>query len=124
MKAKLPILALVTLAATAAAWGKPIVGDAAKGRAVFARCVACHDVATGVSRLGPSLKGIVGRRAGTSEGYRYSAALKGSRVTWNAISLEAFLAAPTRFVPGSRMFVAVSDPHDRADVIAYLSTVR
>ncbi|MBN8839179.1 MAG: cytochrome c family protein [Sphingomonadales bacterium] len=106
------------------AYAGPPAGDAERGRTVFARCAACHDAKTGANRVGPSLKGVVGRRAASNAGYGYSAALKNKNVTWTPATLDAFLTAPTRFAPGTRMSLPVGNPKDRADLIAYLATLR
>ncbi len=96
-------------------------GDPVRGHTVYARCIACHDLNTGVTRLGPSLKGVMGRKAGGVADFAYSAAMKGSGVTWDTASLDAFLKAPATFMKGSRMaFAGLPDAQDRADVIAYL----
>jgi len=113
-------LAALTAAGAAQAAG-PAAGDAARGKTVFARCAACHDLNTGAVRMGPSLKGIIGRKAGSVANFGYSAGLKGKGVTWNVDTLDAFLAGPMKYVPGTRMaFPGLSNAQDRADVIAYL----
>jgi len=100
-------------------------GDAARGRTVFARCAACHAVTPGTNRIGPSLAGVVGRKAGSVAGFNYSPAMKGSKVVWNARSLDTFLTRPSAIVPGTRMaFAGIANPADRANLIAYLGTVR
>lgn len=104
---------------TAAAAGGP---DLARGKTVFARCVACHDLNTGATRLGPSLKGVMGRKAGAMANFTYSPALKAKAVTWNAQTLDAYLTSPTKYIPGTRMpFAGLPDAKDRADLIAYLA---
>jgi cytochrome c len=96
-------------------------GDPAHGRTVAARCLACHDLSTGATRIGPSLKGVIGRRAGSVPGYSYSEAMKAKGVTWDARSLDAYLESPSTYVKGNKMaFAGLHDPKDRADVIAYL----
>ena len=97
-------------------------GDAKHGKAVFVRCAACHTLETGKNRIGPSLAKVVGRKAGTAAGFAYSPALKAYGKVWDARLLDAFLAAPTKVLPGTRMVMAVADPKDRADLIAYLRT--
>jgi cytochrome c len=100
-------------------------GDPARGRTVFARCVACHAVTPGTNRIGPSLAGVVGRKAGSVAGFNYSPAMKGSKVVWNARSLDTFLTRPSAIVPGTKMaFAGIANPADRANLIAYLGTVR
>lgn len=96
-------------------------GDAANGEKVFAKCKACHTVEAGKNKIGPSLHGVIGRKAGSLEGYKYSDAMKESGITWDAASLHAYLAAPKKEVPGGKMmFVGLPDEQDRQDVIAYL----
>ncbi len=98
-------------------------GDAAKGEATFAACKVCHAVEAGVNKIGPSLHGIVGRKAGEIAGYTYSAANKGSGITWSAEKLFQYLEGPQRIVPGTKMtYPGLPDPQKRADVIAYLAT--
>jgi cytochrome c len=97
----------------------------ALGRDVFAQCDGCHLVERDASSsAGPNLFGIVGRRAGSLRGYPYTDALVASQVTWDAASLDAYLADPSGFIPGSEMERGtVRDPELRAAVIAYLSSV-
>ncbi len=96
-------------------------GDPVKGKAVFARCAICHDLNTGANRLGPTLKGVMGRKAGTAPGFAFSPALKAKGATWNAASLDAFLASPARYAPGNKMaFAGLPNAKERADLIAYM----
>ena len=105
------------VAGTASAAGN----DPVHGKTVFARCVACHDLNTGATRLGPSLKGVIGRKSGSVTGFAYSPSLKGSNLVWNAATLDQFLTSPMKYVPGSRMpFAGLPSAQDRADLIAYL----
>jgi cytochrome c len=88
------------------------------------RCQSCHAIGSArPSTLGPSLTGVVGRKAGATD-FKYSAALKGSGLTWSKANLDQFLAGPTRLVPGTRMVVSLPDPAQRAALIQYLSSVR
>ena len=94
-------------------------GDAAAGAGIFAdRCAICHLAAGGGQ--GPSLKGVYGRKAAASPGFRYSAALTASGLTWTSGELDRFLAGPSKAVPGTAMAAVVSDPSQRRDLIAYL----
>ena len=98
-------------------------GDAAKGKTAFATCMTCHSSDAGVNKIGPSLHGVVGRSAGTIPGFSYSAANKGSGITWTPEKLFQYLENPQRVVPGTKMtFVGFPDPQTRANVIAYLKT--
>jgi cytochrome c len=96
-------------------------GDAARGEAKFQECAACHKLEAGVNNVGPSLHGIVGRKAGEIADFRYSPAIKRSGITWTAESLDAFIKEPQALVPANRMpYAGLADPAARADLIAYL----
>ena len=100
-----------------------LTGDAAKGEKVFAQCKTCHVAEKGVNRVGPSLWGIVGRTAGSIEGFKYSKANKNSGYVWSEDQLFTYLEAPQRVMPGTIMaFGGLKKPQDRADIIAYLKT--
>jgi cytochrome c len=101
-------------------------GDAAKGKSVFQRCAICHTVEKGGGNgLGPNLFGVVGRKAGTAPGFSYSAAMKGSGITWTPDKLGAYVTHPGAIVPGNRMaFAGIGNPDQVADVVAYLSTLK
>jgi cytochrome c len=100
-------------------------GDAEAGKKVFNKCAACHSIEPGKTRVGPSLFGVVGRKAGTLEGYSYSSAMKGSGLTWDEATLNTYLENPQGVVKGTKMtFLGVKDPTERANVIAYLETLK
>ena len=100
----------------------PATGDAASGRLVFRKCQACHSIESGKNMLGPSLAGIIGRKAGTEAGYNYSPAMKSADIVWNPQTLDQYLTDPAKVVPGNKMpFPGLKTDHDRADVIAYLA---
>jgi nitrite reductase (NO-forming) len=97
-------------------------GDAAAGRQVFRKCQACHSMEPGKNMLGPSLAGLLGRKAGSESGYNYSSAMKQANITWDAKTLDAYLADPQKSVPGNKMpFPGLKTDHDRADIIAFLA---
>ncbi|HVI64894.1 MAG TPA: multicopper oxidase domain-containing protein, partial [Bradyrhizobium sp.] len=97
-------------------------GDAAAGRLVYRKCQACHSMDAGKNLLGPSLAGIMGRKAGAESGYNYSPAMKQSGLVWDGNTLDAYLADPQKLVPGNKMpFPGLKTDHDRADIIAYLA---
>jgi cytochrome c len=97
--------------------------DAAAGKTAFATCAACHAV-DGRNGIGPSLQGVVGRKAGSFAGFRYSEAMKAA-APWDAASLDAFIANPKGAVPGNAMpFAGVPDAKTRADIVAYLGTLK
>ena len=84
------------------------------------RCAGCH-FPTGGGQ-GPSLTGVVGRKAGSVAGFAYSPALKASGLVWTSANLDRFLADPTKAVPGTAMPISVSDGAQRAAIIGYLAT--
>ena len=99
-------------------------GDAVKGKTDFITCQTCHDPK--VNKIGPHLDGVVGRKAGSIADFTYSAANKNSGITWTPDKLFQYLEAPQRVVPGTKMTFAgwPTDPQKRADVIAYLETLK
>lgn len=101
-------------------------GDPAKGKVTFAQCVACHKVDnTGKSTIGPNLFKVVGRTSGTLPGFNYSPAMKSAKKVWNDAALDAYLAAPMANIKGNKMpFAGLKNPVDRANVIAYLKTLK
>ena len=114
------IASALVLAALAASTPASAAGDARAGEAIYARCQACHALA--YDRTGPRHCGLLGRRAGSVKGFDYSPAMKRSGLTWNAATLDRFLADPTRVVPGTTMgYAGVTDAKERADLIAYLA---
>jgi len=98
------------------------VGKADDGQTVFKRCLACHQIGPGAKNsIGPSLNGVVGRKAGTYPGYAYSDANKNSGVVWTEAALAQYLPSPKDFIPGTKMtFAGLPMPQDVANVIAYL----
>jgi cytochrome c len=104
-----------------------LAADAAEGEKVFRRfCTACHiTTAEGPKRLGPPLAGIVGRKTGTIEGFRYSEANKNANVVWSAQTLDPYLKDPKAVIPGTIMaFAGVKKDDERENLIAYLQTLK
>jgi cytochrome c len=100
-------------------------GDPAAGKELFKKCAICHSTDEGVNKLGPSLHGVVGRPSGSIAGYHYSDAMKAANKVWDATTLDVYLAEPKGTVPGTKMiFPGLKDPTDRANVIAYLETLK
>ncbi len=97
-------------------------GDAARGAKIYERCGACHSIDR--DRTGPRHAGLFGRRAGRVPGFQYSPAMKkaGAKgLVWDEATLDKFLQAPTKYVPGTRMgYAGIKDDQERADLIAYL----
>ncbi len=101
-------------------------GDAAAGATLFKqKCGLCHAAVAGQNKIGPSLYGVVGRAAGSLPDYTYSDAMKGANRTWDAATLDPYLTNPRQNIPGIKMiFAGLADAADRANVIAYLSTLK
>jgi nitrite reductase (NO-forming) len=98
-------------------------GDAAAGRQVFRKCQACHSMEPGKNLLGPSLAGVIGRKAGGESGYNYSLAIAQAGIVWDTKTLDAYLADPAKTIPGNKMpFPGLKTEHDRKDVIAFLAS--
>ena len=129
-RALIPVFLMAALApALASPADVDLAGDAAKGKTSFQHhCALCHadtlgPGGTAIMRQGPSLVGVVGRRAGSLPRFSFTPALRNSNLTWDATTLERFLAKPANAVPGTSMPASVADQRDRANVIAYLSTL-
>jgi len=96
----------------------------AGGKVFRAQCTACHAIVPGKKLVGPSLFGVVGRKAGT-EDFAYSEANKSSGITWDEATLEKYLVSPKAMVPGTKMtYAGLKNDTQRADLIAYLATIK
>ncbi len=96
-------------------------GDAEAGEKVFKKCKTCHSFDSGKKKIGPHLKGVVGRKAGSVEGYKYSKAMAGADITWDEANLDKYLTKPKAFMKGTKMsFAGLKKEAQRADLIAYL----
>jgi len=96
-------------------------GDAAKGKKVFKKCKTCHSFDPGKKKIGPHLTGVVGRKAASVEGYKYSKAMKAADIVWDEATLDEFLKKPKAFVKGTKMtFAGLKKESQRQDLIAYL----
>jgi cytochrome c2 len=100
--------------------------DPAAGQAVFrSQCAICHSIQPGRNMVGPSLAGIVGRKTGSVPGYSYSEANRNANLTWDAATLDKYLQSPRTMIPGTKMtYAGLKDDQKRADLIAYLATVK
>lgn len=116
MRALALLGAALALAAAAAQAAPP---NLKLGQEVYARCAACH--AFNYDRTGPRHCELFGRRAGSLPSFEYSAAMKRSKIVWNAKTLDRFLANPPKALPGTSMtYAGVPDKAERAALIAYL----
>lgn len=118
----LPPLLLVAIALIPATLTAQTPAAAPDGAALYRQhCQSCHSMVSGeAARLGPNLAGVIGRKAAATN-FAYSPALKKSGLTWTRANLDRYLAAPTRVVPGSRMFVSVPDSARRAAILDHLA---
>lgn len=104
-------------------WHTPSAGNVAHGMALYQdRCTACHAVDS--NKIGPAHRGVMGRRVGSLAGYTYSVELARSRLRWTPQTLNTWLEDPEELVPGQRMGFQVEDAQERADLIAYLATLK
>ncbi|MNR83609.1 Cytochrome c-554 precursor [compost metagenome] len=101
-------------------------GDVAAGKRVFAKCSNCHQVGHSArGNFGPQLNGLLGRNAGSTKDYKYSAAMRASRIVWTEANLRAFIKSPDAVVPGNKMrFFGISDEKQVTDLLAYLQTFK
>jgi cytochrome c len=140
MRATFTTLTAATLAMTLAACGSPGEDQAAPDTATpapaetaaadarpaaFAQCIACHSVEPGKNGVGPSLAGVFGSKAGSVAGFNYSPANKASGLTWDEATLDEYLTAPMKKIPGTKMtYAGLTDPAQREALIAYLKTLK
>ena len=114
-----PLLTGLVSAAT------PAADSAEAGKRAFVVCSACHSVDGSAKSTGPTLKGIVGRKAAADLAYKtYSKALQASAITWSTAELDAYLKAPGQRVKGTTMMVNAGDPKRRLAIIRYLETLK
>jgi hypothetical protein len=117
--------AVSLLALAASGFSASQAADTVAGKSVFkAQCALCHsaEAGDGGGAQGPGLHGVVGRRAASDPQFSYTAPLKSSNLTWDAATLNRFLAAPSVVVPGSAMVIPVVNPVERENLIAYLGS--
>jgi cytochrome c len=109
------LLALPTLA---------LAQDAEAGKKVFTKCAPCHSIGPGATnKVGPNLNGVIGRKAGTEEGFAYSDAMKAAGWTWDEATFKEYITDPKKKVPGNKMlFPGVKDELERDDLFAYLNS--
>ena len=117
---RIPIVAASILLALPGAHAQ----DAAAGGMAFQQCAECHSPSAS-DGVGPGLKGVLGRRAGSKEGFIYSPAMKKATIVWDAKTLGAYLADPRAVVPGTTMaYAGDDDAKERADLVAFLQTLK
>ncbi|WP_230280945.1 cytochrome c family protein [Croceicoccus sp. Ery15] len=110
-------------AAPVAPAAMPVAAVALPEPASLAQCKSCHSFGEGESaRIGPNLHGIYGNKAASVAGFNYSPALKSSGLVWDEKTLDEYLAAPTKLVPGGRMPMGQTNPDKRKDIIEYMKS--
>jgi cytochrome c len=115
---------VVSIVVIAQCAGAARADEIANGRTAFAACTACHST-DGSKRMGPSLNGLIGRKAGSASDFNYSPAMRRATIVWDAEGIDKFLANPQREIPGNRMpFSGIADGSKRADIAAYLATLK
>ncbi|MBL4787665.1 MAG: cytochrome c family protein [Kordiimonadaceae bacterium] len=118
---KKSLLAVTTVALLSV--GVQAEGDAAKGKKVYGKCKACHSFDAKARKMGPTFAGILGRKAGSVEGYRYSKAFQQTDFTWDEEKLADFMLAPKKMVKGNKMpFGGLRKPQDIENLIAFLKS--
>ncbi len=122
----MPNVPKVLVAALLLTAGGAQAQDVAAGKTMFTgRCSVCHQLDSPKSGpKAPSLKGVVGRRIASLPDFSYSNALSAKGGQWTPATIDLFLASPVRFAPGGKMLMALVNPADRANVIAYLKTAK
>lgn len=125
------LLAGATLAVAQQADQKPAdpkaAAPAADGQTKFNNsCRTCHTMKEGDNRLGPNLAGIIGRKSGAAQGYSYSSALAGGKITWDEATLDKFIANPEAVAPGNNMkpYTGMTDAGERKAIIDFLKTAK
>jgi cytochrome c len=114
----LPAL-FATLSASAA-------GDPQAGEGVFKKtCALCHNIEEGKNKIGPSLHAVIGRHSASVADFQYSEAMKKADKTWDAATLDEYLANPRGLVPGTKMiYPGLKSDQDRQNLIAYLTSLQ
>lgn len=117
---------LIAIFASFASDARALDGDPAAGKIVFQRtCQTCHSPEIGINKVGPSLWNVVGRQPAAVPDYAYSEGMKNNKTPWTAAALDAYIADPRGGVHGVKMyFKGLADGKERADVVAYLSTLK
>ncbi len=119
-------MARLLIAATLLLAAVPAIADPVAGQKAFqSQCAICHAVVPGGKKIGPSLAGVVGRPSASVPGFAYSKAMLAAKLVWTPATLETYLTAPAKLVPGTKMaFAGIAKADQRANVIDYLGTLK
>jgi cytochrome c len=124
MRIPVALLVIAVLLPFATA-GSGVAADIEAGKTTFKKCALCHTAEAGKNKVGPSLFGIVGRKSASLTSYNYSDAMKRLDHTWTPETLDIYLSDPHALVPGTKMiFPGIKDKTERANLIAYLETLK
>lgn len=115
------LVAVATFAAAPAAFAE---ADVDNGKKIFVKCGICHSIEKDAAKVGPSLHGVLGRKAGTLASFKlYSKAMKESEVVWSDKTIAEFLKSPRDYIKGTRMiFAGLKDDKAIADLLAYIKS--
>lgn len=115
------ILAIALAAFCALGGASAEAADLKKGKKVFNKCKACHSLEAGKKKVGPSLHGVFGRKAGAVDGFKYSKAMAESGVVWDEATIGEYMQKPKKYIPGNKMaFAGLKKQADIENLIAYL----
>jgi cytochrome c len=118
------VILMAVIGGASVPWAPCVGQDAGPQPEVFNQCAVCHST-DGSNGTGPTLKGLFGRPAGSVLGFRYSRAMRGAGIVWDAKALDDYLRSPQDFIPGNVMpFSGVPDSAERAGLIAYLRSLK
>ena len=113
------IVTLLSGTSAVIAAGQAESGNSKRGQDLFQRrCTSCHNLDN--EKEGPRLRGVFGRKSGSIQSFSYSESLKNANITWDADSLDKWLANTDKFIPDNDMNISLRDPQERMDIIAYL----
>jgi cytochrome c len=127
MEKMMRTLALFGVAAVVALSQPAMAADAAKGKQLFESCAKCHSITaeSDSTLVGPTLKGVVGRKSASIEDFRYSSAMRGSGIVWTEQDLKEYIGDPQAKVKGNRMALkSTFEPAEIDDIVAYLKTLK
>lgn len=119
-----PLLAGLAFLALAACKDEPLdAASVARGKTLSQTCTACHQLTSSAHQVGPGLKGIIGKTAGTQSGFDYSDSMKASTLVWTPENLAAFLQDPFGMFPDTKMAISELSAEEASDTVTYLRSL-